>query len=513
MDLRTLLGIVRKRLGWILLAVIVGAGIGSVVSLLQDERYTATASLLPESTHIDQALSSSQSNPVTVPEREAATNLELASRDIIALRAQKRLERAGNVSAAAAVKSVDVKSHGQSNLIEVKATATTPGAASRAANVFAEEYVAFRRNADRSNIQQARRLLRVQIARLTSTRRAARRAGRSVRPLTRQVRSLQRRADDLRTLATLQTGNTVIVDRATPPSSPSSPKPVRNTVIGGLAGLIVGLGLVLTREKLDRRLRDTRELEEAFGLPVLARLPDSDALRRRFGTVHDLPPFEADAFRMLRTNLRYLEGNRDIDSVLITSPTAQDGKSTVAFNLAAAAAATRLNVLLVEAEVRRPSLARALGLPQTEGLTAVLAGEAYLADACHEIMLVHDGDGSSATTMDILMAGDPRPDATELIESERMRELIRDCRHNYDLVVIDTPPAGLVSDAIALMRDVSAVVVVGRLGKLTADQAERLREQLDTVDAPAFGVVANFTDLEEEGFDLAGYASVQRSSR
>src|SRR5207247_2181546 len=134
-------------------------------------------------------------------------------------------------------------------------------------------------------------------------------------------------------------------------------------VIGGFVGLLLGMGLAVGREQLDRRLRDSRDLEEAFGLPALARLPDSPALRNGYSITRDLPPFEAEAFRTLRVNLRYLLSDQKIDSVLITSPSVGDGKTTVALNLATAATVAGLKVLLVEANMRRPSIARSLGLP------------------------------------------------------------------------------------------------------------------------------------------------------
>jgi Mrp family chromosome partitioning ATPase len=158
-------------------------------------------------------------------------------------------------------------------------------------------------------------------------------------------------------------------------------------------------------------------------------------------------------------------------------------------------------------------LARALGLPPDEGLTSVLAGEASIEESCHEVLLMRGDNGAGPpATKDILHAGRWRADGSELVESERMRELLRECRSKYSLVVIDTPPAGLVSDAIPLMSDVSAVVVVGRLGKLTSDQATRLRDQLQKVDAPTFGVVANFADPHDSNYDLEGYDLAGASS-
>jgi succinoglycan biosynthesis transport protein ExoP len=512
----TLLAVLRRRVGLILLAVIVAAGGALGLSLLQDKRYSATASILPQTADANQELFGS---PTTSPNQQAV-NFGLATPDVIERRAARRLEAKRQLDTAAAVSSVKVSAQGGSestqtgpSLIKVKATAKQPATAARAANAFADEFVAFQRDAERARIRQTRLLLKSELARLSAAkRRAAKSAGgtgaktgaaaQRIRSLTQRIRTLQSRSEDLTILSSLQTGNAAVIDRATPPASPSSPKPARNTLIGVFAGLLVGLGLALVREQQDRRLRDPKELEEAFGVPVLARLPESRALGRQSNVIHDLPPYEAEGFRMLRANLRYLEPSREINSVLVTSPSVEDGKSTVAFHLAAGAAATGLDVLLIEADVRRPVLGRLLGLPVDEGLLSVLSGKRVsLGDVCHEVLLPRSTNGGSAPTMDVVPVGHVTPDASELIESERMRELISEAKRNYALVVIDAPPAGLVSDAIPLMSQVSAVIVVGRMGRITSKDAGSLREQLDKINAPTIGVVANFTSAEN-GYGL-----------
>jgi tyrosine-protein kinase len=529
MAFETLLGVLRRRLGLILLAVIVAAGGALGLSLLQDKEYSSSASMVLQASNSDPLRSLFVSPASTPDERRAAADFVVAARGVIARRTARRLERRGELDVAAAVSSVEVSAQGESDLIKVKATAKDPDTVARAANAFADEFVSFGRDAERAKIRQTQRLLRRELDRLSAARRRAiartssgeggsksTPTARRIPSLTRRVRSLESRSEDLTILASLQTGNAAVIERATPSASPSSPKPIRNTAIGGFAGLLLGLGLALVREQQDRRLRDPNELEEAFGMPVLARLPESEVLGKRSSVIQNLPPFEAEGFRMLRANLRYFEPDREIDSVLITSPSVQDGKSTVAFHLAAAAAAAGLGVLLIEADVRRPILARLLGLPPDVGLTTVLADEEIrLEDVSHEVLLARDTDGKGPRpTMDVVLAGVIPPDASELVESERMEEVIGEAKRNYSLVVIDAPPAGLVSDAIPLMSQVSAVIVVGRVGKLTSSEASRLREQLEKIKAPTVGVVANFTDAENGASYPGGYESTSaRRSR
>jgi tyrosine-protein kinase len=511
------LDVLRRRIGWILGALLLTAGGALGFSLLQDEEYSASASVLSQSANLNQLFDSSLETRGSTPEREAATNLALATQDVIARRAARRLGRQGNTDAADAVSKVEVTAQGESNLIDIKTTASDPEDAALAANAFAREYVSYRRDADRAQIRRAQRVVRRELNRLTAarTRGAPSSPGASTslqrrRALGRRVRSLEERSGDLRIFASLQTGNAVIVDTATPPASPSSPKPVRNTVIGGFAGLLLGLGLAFSREQLDRRLRNSRDLEEAFGAPVLARLPASRALRNGYSITSELPPAEAEAFRMLRANLRHPPAHKQIDSVLITSPSVEDGKTTVALNLATAATMAGLKVLLLEADVRRPRLAASLGLAPGDGLTAVLSRKRErLADVTSEVLLGPSPDGMSAPIMlDVVPAGEILANASELIESGRMRELITEARRSYSLVIIDTPPAGLVFDAIPLMSEVSAVVVVGRIGRVTSDEASGLSEQLRKMNAPTMGVVANFTDRMDRGYDSAGYGLV-----
>jgi capsular exopolysaccharide synthesis family protein len=437
--------------------------------------------------------------------QQAATKPEPVSEGIIARRTRLRLEQRGELAAAAAVADVEMTSHRDSGLLLVEATGPSPRAAVLVANTIAEEYVAFRRDSDRANIRRARRALRRELDDVRSARKRLSKvtAAATVGELTRRMRSLERRSENLRLVESLQTGNAVVVDRATPRSSMALPRHMQNTAVGVFAGLLLGLAIAFLLERVDRRLRDSKELEEAFGLPILLRLPESNALDKRSGMADELPPLEAKAFEALRANLRYVPPDRKIDSVLITSPSVDDGKSTVAFHLAAAAASTGLGVLLVEADVRRPTLANALGLAPNEGLTSLLSGVENLGDVCHEILLSHTNGNGSAPTIDVVPAGEISADASELIRSEQMQDLIREFRRKYSLVVIDTPAVDPVPDAVALMSEVSAVIVVGRIGAVTTEEASRLREKLEQIEAPMVGVVANCTRRHDRGSDPA----------
>jgi hypothetical protein len=183
---------------------------------------------------------------------------------------------------------------------------------------------------------------------------------------------LRQRVSELRVLSALQTGNAEVVQNATVPSQPSSPRPKRNTAIGLILGLVLGSGLAIFLDRADRRMRTSEEVAELFELPLVAAIPRSRALRRgERGT-----PLEREgvAFQMLRTNLRYFNVDKPIKSVMITSAAAGDGKSTVAWYLAAVEAMAGQRVLLIEADLRNPALHELIGITPTRGLAEVLAG-------------------------------------------------------------------------------------------------------------------------------------------
>ncbi|MBA3617330.1 MAG: CpsD/CapB family tyrosine-protein kinase, partial [Rubrobacteraceae bacterium] len=279
---------------------------------------------------------------------------------------------------------------------------------------------------------------------------------------------------------------------------PASPQPLRNAALGLVLGALLGLGLALLIDRLDRRLRDPKEVEDAFERPVLAGLPESSALKDADPLLHGVPEGEREAFRMLRANLRYFNVSRAIRSVLITSSGSGDGKSTVAWGLAVAAASSGSRTLLVEADLRHPSLAARYGLyglGTRHGLTSVLTGEVHRAAAVSQIPVAASAnDAHPAHSMDVMLAGPLPPNPTDLIESPPMADLIRDVEREYDLVVVDTPPVAIVSDAIPLLTMVGGVIVVSRLGKTTRDAVRHLRSQLDNLEAPLLGVVVNSVD-------------------
>lgn len=469
----------RRRLWPVLICVVLVPVAAFAWSATRPKEYQATAQLLLRNLNLDQKLFGASSfGGVTDPQREADTNLRLVSLPAVAARTAARVP---GLTPAVVRDIVEVTAEGQSDLIGVTATDGDPRRAARIANTFAGEYIRFRRSADRSQVAGAVGLVQDDLAGLTP----AQQQGPRGQQLAKQVQQLK-------VLTAVQTGNAELVQPATPPLVASKPTPKRDAIIGLLAGILLGLALAFLLERLDTRLKETEDVEDVFGLPVLTELPESRAVAggRQSRIVSEGP--EAEAFALLRASLRYFTVERDVRSVVVTSPAPQDGKTTVALNLAAAAARAGEDVLLIEADLRRPVLSRRLELPPTAGLSGALARGGDLRDGLIALELpAADGSEDSPTVLDVLAAGPIPPNPAQLLESAGMRSLLEEAERLWDLVVIDTPPTTAVPDTVPLMSWASGVLVVCRLGRTRRGAAAKVRHQLESMNARALGTVVN----------------------
>jgi polysaccharide biosynthesis transport protein len=468
--LQRIIPILRRNLGLILLCLVLAPAAALAISLLQDKEYTASSSLLFRDPGLDTKFTGTPFFQEGEDEaRTQATNVKLVSLDAMAARTARALEQPGwdrkRVSEA-----VEVTQEGTSDVVSIQATDTDPDFAARLANTFANEYVVFRRQADRAKVKEALNLAEDRFAAMTPEDQAGE-----------EGQSLQDSIQQLELLAALQTGNAEVVQRALPPSSPSAPKPVRSVAIGLVLGILLAIALTLIREQIDRRLREPSDVTDLLNVPVLAAIPeDRSSLRHVADGEATLRRLDTEAFMMLRTNLRYFNVDEEVTSILVMSASPGEGKTSISWNLARAEARSGKRVLYIEADLRRPTVASHLGVAPDGGLSLILAGVMDPGDTLTDV-----------SGVDIITAGPLPPNPAELIESQRMRKLIQWGEQHYDRVIIDTPPAAVVADAIPMVPMVSGVVIVVRLGHSQRDAVEHLRTQLANVNAPVLGVVLN----------------------
>jgi polysaccharide biosynthesis transport protein len=491
--LEQVLGVLRRRAPWILLCFVLVAGAAYGFSKHQVEKYTATASLVFNNQQLSQQVAGLQPTSSSNQLAQQNTNLKLVQLGDMAAKTASQLGQ--GLTKEKVSKSLGVSAQGESNIVDVAATATSPVLAADIANTYTSQFVSEQQNSNHKYYASALALVNKQLAALTPKERAGT-AG----------LALQDRAQSLGTLAELRNGNVQIAQAASVPTSPSSPKTSRNTALGAVLGLLLGLGVAFLLERFDRRIREPKDLEAVYGLPLLGVVPESSALsrstRRKGGARAALPPGEAEAFHLIRAHLRYFNVDRELRTLLVGSAAPGDGKTTVARHLAAAAARMGSRVLLLEADLRRPTIAQQLEIPSGPGLADVLIGSVSLGEATQSIDLESPaGQGVSGRALDALVAGSAHPpNPGELIESHAMESLLTQAKSMYDLIVIDTPPLTAVSDAFPLLRKVDGVVIVGRVGRNRRDVAERLHETLTGAGAPLLGVIAN-------GFKAGGRGS------
>ena len=271
------------------------------------------------------------------------------------------------------------------------------------------------------------------------------------------------------------------VDTAQAPTTPSSPKTSLNLLLGLLYGLAAGLVVAILRNVLDRHVRTEADLRRSTSLALLGGITESSA--PRFSSA----PFVlggsgTDAFRQLRTNLEFAAVGHEMKSLVVTSSQAGEGKSTVALNLALSIAQSGRRVLLVDADLRLPTVADATGLEHQVGLTTVLIGRTNLSGAVQ-----HWGNAG----LSVLTSGPLPPNPTELLGSSTMQKLIREMEEAYDIVILDAPPVLPVADSTILTRYTDSLLLVVGATKVSQHNLSKALEQLNLVKAQVIGVVLN----------------------
>jgi len=255
-------------------------------------------------------------------------------------------------------------------------------------------------------------------------------------------------------------GQVTIVDPATVPLSPVSPRPVRDTALGLLAGLLVGLAVALLRSRLDDRIVRIDEFERFLGgkpLGVLPRIqPQGEGAKKSRLLLSEEgwgPAYES--YRKVWTNLRFAVVDEGCRTLCVTSPIQSEGKSLTSANLALVASAREGRVLLVDGDLRRPALHRLFGLSNTRGLTDVLTGSVPLEDAVCRTRI---------DRLDLLASGPLPPNPGDLLGSQAMAKLVERLRGMYDTVILDTPPVIPFTDALEIGRRMDGIIVVARMG-------------------------------------------------
>lgn len=299
-----------------------------------------------------------------------------------------------------------------------------------------------------------------------------------------------------------------IVDNAQVSDTPVSPQPVRNLGLALVLGLLLGVGLAVVRELLDTTLKTTEDVNDVTSAPILGRInADGSAVKRPPAEVLSAATPWSESFRVLRTNMQYVEVDHDHKVFVVSSSLPSEGKTTTAVNLAITLALANQRVALVECDLRRPLIASRLGLDDGVGTTSVLIGKVHLRDALQKY---------ADTELWVLSSGPIPPNPSELLQSNAMEKLLGELRDEFDIVILDAPPLLPVTDAALLAAQADGALVVIRHGKTTRDQLVHAIERVESVDAKVVGIVVNLAPARKKtggyGYGYGyGYAPLEAS--
>jgi capsular exopolysaccharide synthesis family protein len=309
--------------------------------------------------------------------------------------------------------------------------------------------------------------------------------------------------------AGLRSNNFRIVDTARVPTAPSGPNLMRNLAFAFPLGLSIGVGLAFLLESMDNTVRTPEQAQIISALPSLGMIPLGSRSTRELGGREKLalassreavelvtksrPRSQmAESYRALRTSLLLTFAGGPPKIILITSALPEEGKTTTSVNSAIVLAQKGTPVLLIDADLRRPSIHKTLGLGPQIGLSNVLTGTATLQQAIIPSTILPD--------LFILPAGTPPPNPAELLASAKMKNVLEELRRHYDHIVIDSPPTLSVTDAVVMSTAADAVVLVIRSGHTTKPALRRARDILLQVNARVCGVLVNAVDLNSPDY-------------
>lgn len=438
-SLRDVLDILLRRWLPIVLLAVAGVAVAALATSLQPRLYTATATAVVNPAVTDNPAAALSQD--TLAKSRAVQFNELAQSSIVADRATTMV--GFPLSSSDALRAVTTKVPTQTSMIEVHATLDDPDRAATLATSWVDAL-----------IQESEELPQ----------------GGGGRPQV-QIDSML---------------------PATRPTDPSSPDLLFNVAVGGVLGLGLGLAIAALMELLDRRIRSTEDLQRAGVTPIGA-IPKASGLANGQRVLakagrQDADHFRArEAFNELRINLQFMNPDNPPRIITVTSTSPGDGKSTVAANLAVTLAQADVPVVLVDADLRKPTVATTFRLPRGAGLSDVVVGRAEFADAIHA-PAGFDG-------LHVVPAGQIPPDPTQLVTSERFKQALEALAETH-MVIVDAPPLLAVSDAAVMATRLDGAVLVLNAKSTTRDQVHQALTSLERVHAPVLGAVMNRVEMK-----------------
>ena len=307
---------------------------------------------------------------------------------------------------------------------------------------------------------------------------------------------LQKR-EETRIQEAMNIGNIRIVEPATMPENPIKPKKLQNMLVAVVVGLMFGVGLAMFLEYLDDTIQTADDAESVAQLPTLGIIPwlrDMEAAR--LITLNDPRSPAAESYRTLRTNIKFLSADQPLRTLTVTSAGPEEGKSTTIANMGVSFAQTGKRVLIVDTDMRKPTMHAVFDLPNVEGLTSVLAGDKPVSEVVQ---------ATPQENLQILTCGPIPPNPAELLESNRMTQLIQELRDTYDVVLFDAPPIIAVTDASVLASRLDGLILLLSINKVNRKAAKHALQLLANAKVKVWGMVVRGVRPDNDGYYYSYY--------
>jgi succinoglycan biosynthesis transport protein ExoP len=523
LELRRYLALLRKW-GWLMLLIVGLAAAGSYFySQTIRPTYRATAVLL-----VGQEQQSANPTPsdIYVSNNLAQAYALLVNQPSVLQAAAQELNWDGGWESLYFVVSATAPQGGQT--INVSATADSPERAQQIANVIANQVIAQsplsrqQQAADtqREFVTNQQALLQAQIVSAQKTlaelnQQAALETDQTkldainarIAALQTKIDNAQRTYIQMGALLNQSAGRYItLIAPASLPTAPVSPNILQNVLLAAVAGLVLSVGVVLLLEYLDDTIKNAEDVQRAMGHSTLGNIPRMGAVRKPGDALITLKyPHSpaAEDFRTLRTNLRYAGIENPGGALLVTSANPGEGKTTIAANLAIAMAQAGKRVALVDADLRLPGVDRIFGLENETGLTSLFLDEPMVPEDALQ--------SSPVPGLKILTSGELPPNPAEMLESRRMTEILQQLRQQFDMVILDSPPALVVADASILASHCSGAILVVDSGRTRTEAARKAVETLTPSQVKLLGVALNRMGGRRRGDYQSYYYSSSKS--
>lgn len=493
-DIRTYLKILSRRKWLVLATFLVVVASTALVTWRLTPIYESVARVEVQPTSSSPSETSRVLESLVDPTRGLQTQVELVKSQAVLAVAARKL---GIASTDDLEDSLAVELLPDTQIVEITVEHESPNEASDWANAVANAYITFRRDrALDTSLSASEAIVRDiegvkdRITEIDTRAQADPPTATSLRAerdrAVAQLNALEAQLQVLPDAEAVRRGGGTIVSAAKTPTDPVRPRKALNLALAAIMGTLLGLAVAFTAENLDDRIKNPEEAEERVGAPVLGYIPLvkewAGSNRPRLAIQDNTASGAAEAYRTLKANLRFVSLEKPVRTVLITGAVAEAGKSTSAANLAVTLAQGGDKVVLVSADLRRPSVHKFFGLSNARGLTDALDPNFPLERALQE---------NGIPNLRVLAAGGLPPNPTEILASERFAQILLELQNLADFVIIDAPPVLGLGDSSALASKVDGVLFVVRMGAVTKRELSDATDQLQKAGGKIIGCVLN----------------------